>query len=182
MGSLCTAFTERKTIDETDGIGFDRDSALLLCKRLWCDRAISKLRSSRDNICIRVPLLSYGREQRPPAWNSVNLPQRTCFRRWLGQDILWPNATRSRPDFLCRGGRPRAGGECRLENAQAHDSRDKLRFCPEEPMVFVSGAVMRRYRGDMKLSCDCNNRRLLASAGAERNGAERPSSEQEQAT
>ncbi|CCV11113.1 hypothetical protein MESS4_280050 [Mesorhizobium sp. STM 4661] len=44
---------------------------------------------------------SYGREQRPPARDSVKFyPNGPCFGDGTGHDILWPHATRSRPDFL----------------------------------------------------------------------------------
>jgi len=46
---------------------------------------------------------SYGREQATADKKQRrNLPQRTCFWRWLGQDTLWPRATRFRPVFLSR--------------------------------------------------------------------------------
>lgn len=126
-------------------------------------------------------LPGYGREQRPPAWNSVVLPQRTCFRRRPGHDPLWPRATRSRPDFIRRSADSGIASRFRSRMAQVADFGSKAGLHRARRPTGVSPAPMTRYRGDMKLSCDCYNRSLLASAGAARNGAKRPSSEQEQA-
>jgi hypothetical protein len=126
-------------------------------------------------------LPGYGREQRPPAWNSVVLPQRTCFRRRPGHDTLWLRATRSRPDFIRRSAGTGIASRFRSREAQVADSGSKAGLHRARRPADVSPARATRYRGDMKLSCDCYNRRLLASAGAASNGAKRPSSEQEQA-
>ena len=125
-----------------------------------------RARTQRDNGRIRsAPRLRAGASDRRQVTVS-NLPQRTCFRRWLGHDTLWQRATRSRPDFLARRICCVCRGKRRPEIAQVHDSRGKKRPHYRDRLLAVFDRPVGRYRGDIKLSCDCYNRRLLATTGA----------------
>jgi len=95
----------------------------------------------------------YGREQATAGKKQRQFyPNGPCFRWWLGQDTLWPQATRSRPAFLSLRLplRKKPAGI-----AQVPDFGSKPRpHCQGRPPA-IFGTPVRRYRADTKLSCDC---------------------------
>ena len=125
---------------------------------------------SRDNGGNRIPLIQLraGASDRRQETAS-NLPQRTCFWRWLGQDFALATGNALPSGFSFSASRPvdLPATRCQRESRKRLIPAANFRSVTGRLQGCGSQGAVRRYRADTKLSCDCNNRRLLASAGAD---------------